>query len=161
MAVFVGLGSNLDQPKVHIRQALAELATLPLVREFRASSLYSSRPVGPADQPDFINAVASFETDLSPLALLDQLQALEQRHRRVRQRHWGPRTLDLDLLLYHQHAIAHPRLTVPHPYLRERGFVLLPLAELAPSLELADGTSITALAAAHRHGDPRPLTDDD
>ncbi|RKQ95810.1 2-amino-4-hydroxy-6-hydroxymethyldihydropteridine diphosphokinase [Kushneria sinocarnis] len=157
MAVFVGLGSNLDRPREHVRRALVELAALPLVHDFKASPLYRSRPVGPQDQPDFINAVARFETALSPLALLDQLQALEQRHRRVRERHWGPRTLDLDLLLYHQRRIVHPRLSVPHPHMTSRGFVLLPLADLAPELQLPDATAVSALSAAHRHGDPQRL----
>ncbi|BBI59255.1 hypothetical protein HSBAA_05610 [Vreelandella sulfidaeris] len=87
---YIGLGSNLESPIEQVLQALNELATLPLSRLTAASSLYASRPVGPQDQPDFINAVVALETRLSPLALLDQLQALEQQHRRRRQRHWGP-----------------------------------------------------------------------
>lgn len=110
---YIGLGSNLESPIEQVREALNELAMLPLSRLVVASSLYASRPVGPQDQPDFINAVAALETHLSPLALLDQLQALEQQHRRRRQRHWGPRTLDLDLLLYANDAIDTPRLRVP------------------------------------------------
>ena len=133
---YVGLGSNLESPVEQLREALKELATLPLSRLLAASSLYASRPVGPQDQPDFINAVAALETCLSPLALLDQLQALEQQHRRRRQRHWGPRTLDLDLLLYANNAIDVSRLQVPHPQMTARAFVLLPLAEIAPSLNL-------------------------
>lgn len=133
---YIGLGSNLDAPLEQVRQALSELDMLPLSRLLAASSLYASRPVGPQDQPDFINAVAALETRLSPLALLDQLQALEQQHRRRRQRHWGPRTLDLDLLLYGNAAIDTPRLRVPHPQMTARAFVLAPLAEIAPSLEL-------------------------
>ncbi|EHA14819.1 2-amino-4-hydroxy-6-hydroxymethyldihydropteridine diphosphokinase [Halomonas sp. HAL1] len=133
---YIGLGSNLESPVEQLREALKELATLPLSRLLAASSLYASRPVGPQDQPDFINAVAALETRLSPLALLDQLQALEQQHRRRRQRNWGPRTLDLDLLLYANTAIDVPRLQVPHPQMTARAFVLLPLAEIAPSLNL-------------------------
>lgn len=133
---YIGLGSNLESPVEQLREALKELATLPLSRLVAASSLYASRPVGPQDQPDFINAVAALETRLSPLALLDQLQALEQQHRRRRQRHWGPRTLDLDLLLYANNAIDVPRLQLPHPQMAARAFVLLPLAEIAPSLNL-------------------------
>lgn len=133
---YIGLGSNLESPVEQVLQALNELATLPLSRLAAASSLYASRPVGPQDQPDFINAVAALETGLSPLALLDQLQALEQHHRRRRQRHWGPRTLDLDLLLYAHNHINTPRLRVPHPHMTTRAFVLAPLAELAPALEL-------------------------
>lgn len=133
---YIGLGSNLESPVEQVRQALNELATLPLSRLTAASSLYVSRPVGPQDQPDFINAVAALETRLSPLALLDQLQALEQRHRRRRQFHWGPRTLDLDLLLYAHDDIKTPRLRIPHPQMTARAFVLAPLAEIAPTLTL-------------------------
>lgn len=133
---YIGLGSNLASPIEQVRQALEGLATLPLSRLVISSSLYASRPVGPQDQPDFINAVAALETRLSPLALLDQLQALEQQHRRRRQRHWGPRTLDLDLLLYGNELIETPRLSVPHPQMTARAFVLAPLAEIAPSLNL-------------------------
>lgn len=145
--VYIGIGSNLDDPVAQVRQALDELSGLPLTQRIAASRLYRSRPVGPQDQPDFINAVALLRTRLSPLALLDQLQALEQRHRRVRHQHWGPRTLDLDLLLYGSEKVQLPRLRVPHPELPSRAFVVLPLAELAPRLTLLDGTEITTLAA--------------
>lgn len=131
---FIGLGSNLENPTLQVQTALRELGSLPLSRLAAASSLYATRPVGPQDQPDFINAVAVLDTVFSPLALLDQLQALEQRHRRQRLRRWGPRTLDLDLLLYDQQTVAHPRLQVPHPYMHERSFVLVPLLELATHL---------------------------
>lgn len=133
---YIGLGSNLDTPRAQVTQALAELARLSLSRLVSASSLYATPPLGPKDQPDFINAVAALETSLSPLALLDQLQALEQHHRRQRRRHWGPRTLDLDLLLYDQQALDSPRLRVPHSHMHERAFVLVPLHELAPRLML-------------------------
>ncbi|MGP5017871.1 2-amino-4-hydroxy-6-hydroxymethyldihydropteridine diphosphokinase [Vreelandella alkaliphila] len=132
---YIGLGSNLDDPVSQIRQALRELDTLPLCQLVAQSSLYATRPIGPQDQPDFINAVAALETTLSPLALLDQLQGLEQRHRRRRLRHWGPRTLDLDLLLYDQDTIARPRLQVPHPHMHERAFVLAPLEELVSATQ--------------------------
>ncbi|UXZ56172.1 2-amino-4-hydroxy-6-hydroxymethyldihydropteridine diphosphokinase [Halomonas sp. 7T] len=131
---YIGLGSNLESPVAQVRQALDELGGLPLSTLVAQSSLYATPPVGPQDQPDFINAVAVIKTALSPLALLDQLQALEQRHRRQRLRHWGPRTLDLDLLLYGQQTIERPRLKVPHPYMHERAFVLVPLAEVASAV---------------------------
>ncbi|WP_089703863.1 2-amino-4-hydroxy-6-hydroxymethyldihydropteridine diphosphokinase [Vreelandella arcis] len=131
---YIGLGSNLDSPIEQVRQALDELDTLPLTRLVAASSLYATPPVGPQNQPDFINAAAALKTHLSPLALLDQLQALEQRHRRQRQRRWGPRTLDLDLLLYGQQTLVYPRLRVPHLHMHERAFVLVPLHELDPTL---------------------------
>jgi len=132
---YIGLGSNLENPKGQVQQALQELAALPLSRLVASSSLYATPPVGPQDQPDFINAVACLETHLSPLALLDQLQALEQRHRRRQLRHWGPRTLDLDLLLYGELTLHQPRLTVPHGQMHARAFVLVPLVEVATALQ--------------------------
>lgn len=143
---WIGLGSNLDAPRRHVETALEELDRLPLCRRLHHSRLYRSRPVGPADQPDFINAVALVATRLSPLALLDQLQALEQRHGRVRARRWGPRTLDLDLLLFDDRQLSTPRLTLPHPEMVRRAFVLVPLAELAPGMRLPDGRRVDALA---------------
>ncbi|BCB60831.1 MULTISPECIES: 2-amino-4-hydroxy-6-hydroxymethyldihydropteridine diphosphokinase [unclassified Halomonas] len=132
---YIGLGSNLETPIEQVERALQELDTLPLSRRVAKSSLYATAPIGPQDQPDFINAVACLETHLSPLALLDQLQALEQRHRRRRLRHWGPRTLDLDVLLYGKHTLQHPRLTVPHEQMHARAFVLVPLAEVSTALQ--------------------------
>lgn len=158
---FIGLGSNLDAPRRQVEQALEELDRLPLTRRVAASRLYASRPVGPQDQPDYVNAVAELHTRLSPLALLDQLQALEQRHRRVRQRHWGPRTLDLDLLWMGNAEWRHPRLTLPHPELVNRAFVVLPLAEIATDLRLPDGQTLASLAerwnGALTSGDLSPL----
>ncbi|EPC00108.1 hypothetical protein L861_08055 [Litchfieldella anticariensis FP35 = DSM 16096] len=155
--VYIGLGSNLESPRNQINRALVELEHLPLSHLVAHSRLYASRPVGPQDQPDFINAVAALDTRLSPLALLDQLQALEQRHGRQRKRHWGPRTLDLDLLLYDNARIELPRLRVPHPQMSTRGFVLIPLAELAPTLRLPDGRDIASLAGDHAQDDLRVL----
>lgn len=154
---YIGLGSNLESPRNQINRALVELEHLPLSHLVAHSHLYASRPVGPQDQPDFVNAVAALNTRLSPLALLDQLQALEQRHGRQRKRHWGPRTLDLDLLLYDNARIELPRLRVPHPQMSTRGFVLIPLAELAPTLRLPDGRDIASLAGDHAQDDLRVL----
>ena len=140
---YIGLGSNLGEPLDQIRQALQELAQLPDTRMLRHSSLYRSDPVGPPGQPDYINAVALLKTRLTPLQLLDVLQALEQTHQRVRRQHWGPRTLDLDILLYAQVHCNEARLTLPHPYLYARSFVLAPLAEIAPELVLPNGRNIT------------------
>ena len=142
---FIGLGSNLDDPVNQVQRALEELGQLPQCRLVRHSSLYRSDPVGPQDQPDFINAVAELHTALEAEALLDRLQAIEQQHRRVRRIHWGPRTLDLDLLLYGDHTIDSERLSVPHPFMGERAFVLWPLAEIAPRLVLPDGTELSRL----------------
>ena len=142
---YIGLGSNLDNPKGHVRQALEELKKLPQSQLLSASKLYLSKPVGPQDQDDFINAVVILATTLEPLALLDELQAIERQHQRVRERHWGPRTLDLDLLLFGDQSIQHPRLTVPHAELSQRDFVIGPLLELCPDLALPNGTMIQEL----------------
>jgi 2-amino-4-hydroxy-6-hydroxymethyldihydropteridine diphosphokinase len=107
--------------------------------------LYRSRAIGPGQQPDYINAAVKLETTCSPLTLLDHLQSLEQLHGRQRLERWGPRTLDLDLLLYGQQSIDEPRLQVPHPHLHERNFVLLPLYDLCPGLILANGIAIQSL----------------
>ena len=142
---YIGLGSNLDNPKEHVKQALEDLKKLPQSRLLLASKLYLSKPVGPQDQDDFINAVVLLVTELEPLALLDQLQAIEQRHQRVRERHWGPRTLDLDLLLFGDQCIETSRLTVPHAELANRDFVVGPLFELCPELILPGGTRLQEL----------------
>jgi 2-amino-4-hydroxy-6-hydroxymethyldihydropteridine diphosphokinase len=134
---FIGLGSNLDEPRQQVARALRELAGLPDTTLAAQSSLYRSAPMGPPDQPAYINAVARLETRLAPEALLDALQAIEARHGRVRgDERWGPRTLDLDILLYADVRIDKPRLQVPHPGLAERNFVLQPLAEIAPDLDI-------------------------
>ena len=133
---WIGLGSNLEDPQQQVQQALEELDTLPQTRRLQSSRLYRSPPMGPADQPDYINAVAELETGLEPQALLEALQAIEQAHARKRERHWGPRTLDLDILLYGDWQIDTASLKVPHPGLHERAFVLYPLYELAPGLEI-------------------------
>ena len=130
---FIGLGSNLDHPEAKLRQAIAALAELPQVRLAAVSSLYRSAPVGAADQPDFVNAVAQLSTDLAPRALLAALLALERRFGRERSFRNAPRTLDLDLLLYDAQCIAEPGLAVPHPRMHQRAFVLAPLVEIAPA----------------------------
>jgi len=131
---FVGLGANLDNPLRQVTQALAELDGIEHTRVLGASSLYRTAPVGYADQPDFINAVAKLCTGLSPRALLDALHAIENRHARRRSVRNAPRTLDLDLLLYGMLVVREAGLIVPHPRMHERAFVLLPLAELAPDV---------------------------
>ena len=133
---YIGLGSNLDNPRDQVLDALRELALQEGIQLLAQSSLYLSEPMGPQDQPEFINAVAAIETRLEPLLLLEVLQAIEKKHARKRERHWGPRTLDLDLLLYGEERISHPDLTVPHPGIPERSFVLLPLREVAPGLAI-------------------------
>ncbi|TCK19000.1 2-amino-4-hydroxy-6-hydroxymethyldihydropteridine diphosphokinase [Thiogranum longum] len=134
IVAWIGLGSNLNDPARQVNNALAELDQLPRSRLLVCSGLYRSAPMGPQDQPDYINAVAGLATALPAAALLDLLQAIEQAHRRVRGEHWGPRTLDLDILLYGDERIETPGLKVPHPGMVERNFVLAPLAEVAPQL---------------------------
>lgn len=142
---FIGLGSNLAEPSVQLARALVGLAALPDTELVAQSPFYCSRPVGPQDQPDFINGAVWLRTTLPPLALLDHLQGIEQAHGRERGKHWGPRTLDLDLLIYGNETLAGPRLTVPHPELPNRDFVLQPLLDLNPALALPDGTDIADL----------------
>ena len=133
--VYIGLGGNLDDPKAHIIQALLDLKQSPGIQYNKCSSLYLTRPMGPEGQPDYCNAACCISTGLSALALLDLLQTIEHKHHRVRRgERWGPRTLDLDLLLYGDEKINDPRLIVPHPGLHERVFVLYPLFEIAPNL---------------------------
>lgn len=142
MAVAIGLGSNLADPVHQVRHALGDLGDLPDTCLIRHSALYQSSPVGPQDQPDFINAVALLDTRLAPPSLLDLLQSLEQAAGRVRRRHWGERTLDLDILLWHDQCIDLPRLQVPHPQMCRRAFVLRPLLDLIPAATLPDGTRL-------------------
>ena len=148
ISAFIGLGSNLDNPEHQILQAMDELDCLPESCLKRASSLYVSAPVGPQEQPDYINAVAEIHTELPPMVLLDELQRIENHHGRVRQQHWGPRTLDLDLLLYGDQIIQEQRLSVPHPAMVQRGFVLQPLKEIAPLLQVPGLGTVQMLAAA-------------
>jgi 2-amino-4-hydroxy-6-hydroxymethyldihydropteridine diphosphokinase len=144
--VYIGLGSNLATPLAQLRSALAALAALPQSNLIAQSSFYISDPLGPADQPRYVNAVAALDTDLSPLALLDALQSIEQEQGRTRKaERWGPRTLDLDILLFGERCLDEPRLTVPHYHLHARAFVLYPLAEIAPDLRLPDGSALTEL----------------
>lgn len=132
----VALGSNLDDPRAQVQRGFKALAALPQTRLLARSRLYRTPPWGIADQPDFINAAARLETSLSPRALLDALRTIETRAGRVRGVRNGPRILDLDLLLYGGRQIDEPGLVVPHPRLHERPFVLLPLADVAPELEV-------------------------
>lgn len=143
---WIGLGSNLGNPQQQLKDALLELGQLPATQLVKNSRFWQSKPLGPQDQPDFLNAVALLATDLKPLDLLDQLQGLEQLHQRVRLQHWGPRTLDLDLLLYDQLQLNHPRLTLPHPQMHLRAFVLEPLLELDSALELPEHGKLITLA---------------
>lgn len=136
VSAFIGLGANLDEPRAHVERALEELARLPHSTLAARSSLWRSAPVGYKDQPEFINAVARLETGLPADTLLDELQAVEAAHGRERSFANAPRTLDLDLLLYADEQRASPRLTLPHPRMHERAFVLKPLLEIAPDADI-------------------------
>lgn len=144
--VYIALGSNLADPIQQLQSAVKNLQTLPESEFITVSSFYSSKPLGPQDQPDYINAVACIKTSLSPLTLLDHLQSIENKQGRVRKRRWGERTLDLDILLYGQQMINNDRLIIPHYDMKNRSFVLIPLQEIAPQLILPCGDSIAKLA---------------
>ena len=133
---YVALGANIGEPVRHLRAAAADLVALPGTRVVARSSLYRSAPVGLVDQPDFINAVVAIDTPLEPLPLLHALLAIEARHGRVRSVPNAPRTLDLDLLMHGAAVLESPELTLPHPRMHERAFVLLPLLEIAPDAVL-------------------------
>jgi len=137
VTAYVGLGSNLNGPEDQVERAMAELDGLPGTRCVAKSRLYRSAPMGPAGQPDYINAVAKLETELAPQALLSALQGIEKAHGRTRGgERWGPRTLDLDILLYTDHCVDRPELQIPHSGIAERAFVLYPLQEVAGDIEI-------------------------
>ncbi|QGW75921.1 2-amino-4-hydroxy-6-hydroxymethyldihydropteridine diphosphokinase [Pseudomonas alkylphenolica] len=145
--VYIGLGSNLDEPQEQLRSAIDALRELPDTSLAAASAFYSSESLSPG-QPRYTNAVAALDTRLAPLDLLDSLQAIEAAQGRERKERWGPRTLDLDILLYGDHLIDIPRLKVPHYHMQARPFVLYPLAELVPAdFLLADQRSLAQLLA--------------
>ncbi|MCL1140031.1 2-amino-4-hydroxy-6-hydroxymethyldihydropteridine diphosphokinase [Shewanella pneumatophori] len=143
--VYVALGANLADPIGQLNCACEALLSLANADSLRVSPFYRSAPMGDVEQPDYVNAVAGFSTDLSPIELLDALQAIENQQGRIRELRWGPRTLDLDLLLYDDQCIDIPRLVVPHYGMRERSFVLVPLSYIAPELILPDGTALASL----------------
>ena len=149
--VYIGLGSNLagamGEPVEQLKQALETLATHSQITLVNLSSNYRTKAIGPGAQPDYINAAALIETQLDPLDLLDQLQFIEQQHDRERGIRWGARTLDLDMLMYGNLTINSPRLTIPHPRIADRAFVLAPLLDLNPDLSLPDGQSVAKLLA--------------
>lgn len=142
---YIALGSNLHTPREQLKRALNALAQLPQTQLMAVSSFYRSKPLGPQDQPDYLNAAVEISTALSPLALLDELQRIENEQGRVRLRRWGERTLDLDILLYGDEIIQTERLTVPHYDMHNREFVIVPLAEIAPNLILPNGQKLAEL----------------
>jgi 2-amino-4-hydroxy-6-hydroxymethyldihydropteridine diphosphokinase len=144
---YIGLGSNLSNPRVQVVNAIKEIAKISKNKLIAQSSLYLSKPMGPQDQDDYINAVIAIDTGLSALALLDALQVIENAAGRVRKdNRWGARILDCDILLFGNEIIDNARLTVPHYGMKIREFVLLPLTDIAPNLFLPDGSSISFLA---------------
>lgn len=148
VTAYVALGSNLEDPASQVVAGFAALAALPESQLVARSSLYRTAPVGYADQPDFINAVAALETALSPRALLDALLDIELAHGRTRRFANAPRTLDLDILLYGERVIDEPGLHVPHLRMHERAFVMVPLAEIAPRALIPGRGAAAALLAA-------------
>jgi 2-amino-4-hydroxy-6-hydroxymethyldihydropteridine diphosphokinase len=145
---YIGLGANLGEPRQQLTEALTAMSGLPETRLAAHSSFYRSAPLGYADQPEFVNAVAALDTRLTPGALLEGLQGIERRQGRERSFPNAPRTLDLDLLLYGEEIIARPGLTVPHPRMHQRAFVLKPLLELAPDAVIpGKGPALPYLAA--------------
>lgn len=144
--VYIALGSNLNTPIEQLNSALTALNKLPQTSLSAVSSLYQSKPLGPQDQPDYVNAVVGIHTKLAPLELLDYLQQIENEQGRVRLRRWGERTLDLDILLYDDLVMKSERLTLPHYDMTNREFVIIPLYEIAPNLILPQGIAIAELA---------------
>ena len=165
---YISLGSNLVHPQKQVQRALEELGDIPQSKCLRKSSLYKSAPMLPEnkeheaasrEQPDYVNAVAELETEMNPLDLLHELQLLEALHLRVRGERWAPRTLDLDILLYDDRLITTPELTVPHPGLYERNFVLYPLAEIVPDLDIPGKGPLAGLLEDCEYGSLEKLSD--
>ncbi|ALO41069.1 2-amino-4-hydroxy-6-hydroxymethyldihydropteridine diphosphokinase [Pseudoalteromonas phenolica] len=145
--VYIGLGANLEAPVEQLHNAVKALSTLVDCELKKVSAFYSSKPMGPQDQPDYVNAVALLNTRLAPEALLDELQRIElEQGRQRKDERWGPRTLDLDILLFGEQTINTKRLTVPHYGLCEREFVVYPLLEISPELKLPNGNTLADIA---------------
>lgn len=137
--VFIGIGGNIENPLEHVKSAIETLQNSNDISDFKVSSLYTSKPYGVTDQPYFINAVAKFDTSLPPIPLLNLLQSIEQEHKRVRLTHWGPRTLDLDILYYDKLILNNERLIIPHREILKRAFVVIPLLEIEPNFTDPNG----------------------
>ena len=153
--VFLGLGGNMGDRREMMRSAVAGIRRV--LDDVAVSSLYESAAWGVTEQPAFLNAVARGRTSLEPVELLDALQAIEQDLGRVREQHWGPRVIDIDILLYGSEVIDEPRLQIPHPYMSQRGFVLRPLADLAAGLTLPDGSLVGELLTTVDQNDLRRI----
>ena len=143
---YIALGSNLASPLTQVNAAIAALGAIPDSRIVAVSSFYRTPPLGPQDQPDYLNAAVALETTLAPEALLDHTQRIELERGRVRKaERWGPRTLDLDIMLFDDETVATSRLTVPHYDMKNRGFMLWPLFEIAPELHFPDGETLVSV----------------
>ncbi|MET3068415.1 2-amino-4-hydroxy-6-hydroxymethyldihydropteridine diphosphokinase [Atlantibacter hermannii] len=141
--VYIAIGSNLTSPLEQVNAALAALAEIPDSQIVAVSPFYRTPPLGPQDQPDYLNAAVALDTDLAPETLLDHTQRIELQQGRERKAHrWGPRTLDLDIMLFGDRQIATPRLTVPHYDMKNRAFMLLPLVHIAPDVCFPDGVKV-------------------
>lgn len=144
---FLGMGSNLAQPMEQLQAAVDSLQAEPEIDVLKVSSFYGSKPLGPQDQPDYVNAVAKITTTLAAEELLSRLQEIEAQQGRIKKRHWGERLIDLDILCYGQEHIDLPHLQIPHSQIAHRDFVLLPLAEIAPDLSLPGLPSLQQMIA--------------
>ncbi|PTQ87840.1 2-amino-4-hydroxy-6-hydroxymethyldihydropteridine diphosphokinase [Agitococcus lubricus] len=151
--IYLGLGANLGQPLAQLQFAVQALQALSHCKLLAVSRLYGSKPVGPANQPDYLNAAVRMQTQWDAETLLDNLQDIEQAAGRVRLERWGARTLDIDILLYGNQEIHSPRLTIPHVELCQRHFVVLPLLDLCPELTLPNGIKVASLATAQFNDD--------
>lgn len=156
--VYIGLGSNLNDPQYQLKKAIIALEMIPSTAVLRTSSFYRSNPVGSQDQPDYINAVVALNTELSASVLLDYLQAIENEQGRMRKIKWGARTLDLDILLFGDAIINDARLQVPHVEMQNRGFVLLPLNEIASDCMIPNVGSVDSLLQKNNTSDLVKLT---
>lgn len=146
--VYIAIGSNLTSPLEQVNAALAALAEIPDSQIVAVSPFYRTPPLGPQDQPDYLNAAVALDTDLAPETLLDHTQRIELQQGRERKAHrWGPRTLDLDIMLFGDRQIATPRLTVPHYDMKNRAFMLLPLVHIAPDVCFPDGVKVANILA--------------
>lgn len=146
--VYIAIGSNLASPLEQVNAALAALAEIPDSQIVAVSPFYRTPPLGPPDQPDYLNAAVALDTDLAPETLLDYTQRIELQQGRERKAHrWGPRTLDLDIMLFGDRQIATPRLTVPHYDMKNRAFMLLPLVHIAPDVCFPDGVKVADILA--------------
>jgi 2-amino-4-hydroxy-6-hydroxymethyldihydropteridine diphosphokinase len=143
--VYIGLGSNIGDPQSQLKKAIIAMEMVPSTSVVKTSSFYRSKPVGPQDQPDYINAVVELDTGLSASVLLDYLQAIENEQGRERKVKWGARTLDLDILLFGDEIITDDRLQVPHAEMKNRGFVLLPLNEIFPDCMIPGVDTVSSL----------------